>query len=118
MYDTTFRCTYNLIEDEEESELLYKLQYLQAFKLEDWDGDKINECIEYITTKFKDNEKGRSILKCMRDKLSIAEGNYMEVLFLCTYDFFYLVHDCLIDLINTDDINTELYNKTIQKIAI
>jgi len=116
MYDNTFRCTYNLIEDEAESDALYKIQYLQALELENWEGDKINAGLEYITSQFKGNEKGRSLLRLMREKLSIGEDNSMEVLFLCTYDYFYLTHDCLIDLINTSDISEEVFNKIKEKI--
>ena len=58
MYDTNFRCTYNLIKDKLDSETLYRIQYLQAFELEDWDGEKINKALIYITDLLKNNEKG------------------------------------------------------------
>lgn len=116
MYDTNFRCTYNLIEDKLDSETLYRIQYLQAFELEDWDGEKINKALIYITDLLKNNEKGKNIMKKMSEKLNIVEGQNLEVLFLLTYDYFYLTHECIIDLINTSNISEERYNNLIEEI--
>ena len=115
MYDTNFRCTYNLIEDKLDSETLYRIQYLQAFELEDWDGEKINKALIYITDLLKNNEKGKNIMKKMSEKLNIVEGQNLEVLFLLTYDYFYLTHECIIDLINTSNISEERYNNLIEE---
>jgi len=114
MYDITFKCTYNLIEDEEESEMLYKVQYLQAFKLDEWDGTKINKGLNYITKLFKENDKGKQILKKMRDKLGLNSNNDTEVLFLFTYNYFYATHDCIIDLIKISDISEERFIKLME----
>ena len=117
MYDTKFRCTYNLIEDAEDSEMLYRIQYLQAFKLDGWNGEKVNKAINYITKLLKNNEKGKDIMKQLRDKLCIVEKTNTEVLFLLTYDYFYLTHECIIDLINKSDISEERYKKITEKIV-
>ena len=116
MYDTNFRCTYNLIEDKLDSETLYRIQYLQAFELEDWDGEKINKALIYITDLLKNNEKGKTIMKKMSEKLNIIEEQNLEVLFLLTYDYFYLTHECIIDLINISNISEERYNNLIEEI--
>lgn len=116
MYDTTFKCTYNLIEDEEESEILYKMQYLQAFCVDDWDGDKIHKTLDYVSELLKNNEKGRDVMKHMREKLSISWEGDTEILFLFTYHYFYLAHECIIDIITTSDISDERYYKLIEAI--
>jgi hypothetical protein len=43
MYDSEFICTYKMMDTEEEQEHLYKIQLLQAFKLDEWDDDVIND---------------------------------------------------------------------------
>jgi hypothetical protein len=55
-------------------------------------------------------------MKKMREKLNIIEGQNLEVLFLLTYDYFYLTHECIIDLINTSDISEERYKNLIEEI--
>jgi hypothetical protein len=52
----------------------------------------------------------------MSEKLNIVEGQNLEVLFLLTYDYFYLTHECIIDLINTSDISKERYKNLIEQI--
>ena len=42
MYITNFACTYKL-HDEEDQEDVYRAQFLQAFNLNEWDDNKINE---------------------------------------------------------------------------
>lgn len=43
MYDSEFICTYKMMDTEEEQEHLYKIQLLQAFYLDEWDDDIIND---------------------------------------------------------------------------
>ena len=37
MYDDSFVCTYHLFEDDNTADELYKIQFLQALGLEEWD---------------------------------------------------------------------------------
>ena len=42
MYSTDFICTYKMHEDDTKDDM-YRLQFLQAFKLDNWDDDKIEK---------------------------------------------------------------------------
>ena len=55
-FNTSIVCTYNLLKDDDESELCYKIQYLDIFGLKDYDGDIINKVIQDLENKYKDNE--------------------------------------------------------------
>jgi hypothetical protein len=116
-YITDFLCTYQHIEDLEESDIMYKIQYLQAFDL--WDErqttDYITERCNFITKelyeKYKNNEHIVKILendvlnqsKYFKDKLTQFRGFF-------AYNSFYLFHNLLINLINNNNIDVKKYH--------
>lgn len=117
MYNTTFRCTYNLIEKEdmEISDDLYRSQFLQAFNSDDWISDDIDKMLEYINNELMNNDYGKQILLKIKEKNILPIEN-METILLFSYEYFYLLHNCLIDLFNNGDISNINYNMLIQKI--
>ena len=120
MYNTTFICTYNLIdsndkEDMEISDDLYRSQFLQAFNSDDWTSDDIDKMLEYINNELMKNDYGKQILLKIKEKNILPIKN-METIILFSYEYFYLLHNCLIDLFNNGDISNTNYNKLIQKI--
>ena len=130
MYNTTFLCTYNLINDntndntneshtqDEHLDLtndLYRSQILQAFNLNEWDSNQINTIFNYINEKLTKNDKGLQLLEKIKHKSYIPLED-MELILLFSYDYFYLFHNCLIDLLNTGQISDKHYNLLIQKI--
>lgn len=121
MYNSSFKCTYNLIDCENENELdikenLYRSQFLQAFNMNELDSESNFETMfDFINDKLIKNEKGQTILNKMKEKNHFPiEG--MELVLLFSYDYFYLFHNCLIDLLNNGDIKDENYNMLIKKI--
>lgn len=130
MYDTTFKCTYQLINDtkyninddnddcidiNDLSDTLYRNQFFQAFKLDEWDAEKINKTLEYIENLLKNDLKGEIILKVTKQHSMIPIDN-TEILVLCSYDYFYLFHDCLIELLNNKSISENTFNLLIDKL--
>jgi hypothetical protein len=121
MYNTAFKCTYNLINEEEKDgdyfrESLYRSQLLQAFNMNKLDKESIFENIfNYINEHLIKSNKGKTILENMKGKNPFPIGN-MEIVLLFSYDYFYLFHNCLIDLFTYGDIKDENYNMLIQKI--
>lgn len=120
MYDTTFKCTYNLLNDENDEnglrDDLYRSQLLQAFNMNELDFEsKFDTILSYVNDCLLKANKGIIILNKMKDKNHFPfEG--MELVILFSYDYFYLTHNCLIDLLNDGDIKDENYNMLIQKI--
>jgi hypothetical protein len=95
MYDSLFKCTYNLltISDPEESDLLYQFQFLQAFKMEQaWDDSILSKKIKYIEDLLLTNEKGRQILYQLNNITLPLLNNSNNIMYLFSYDiFFYLM---------------------------
>jgi hypothetical protein len=121
MYNTSFKCTYNLINDQEDEcdylrEALYRSQLLQAFNMNDLEQEsKFENVFNYINEHLIKSEKGKTILENMRGKNPFPIGD-MELVLLFSYDYFYLFHNCLIDLFMNGYIEDENYNMLIQKI--
>jgi hypothetical protein len=62
MYDSEFICTYKMMDSEEEQEHLYKIQLLQAFNLEEWNDEVINDTMVELFDLMKLDENLYKIL--------------------------------------------------------
>jgi len=92
-YITDFVCTYNLIEDSDESNLLYQIQFLQAFNLVSFDDKIINKITEDLYEKYKNNAE---ILKLMESTNTYIIDDKLTLFMMCFgYDTFHLIHSIL-----------------------
>ena len=62
MYDSEFICTYKMMDSEEDQEHLYKIQLLQAFNLEEWNDEVINDTMVELFDLMKLDENLYKIL--------------------------------------------------------
>jgi len=108
-YITDFVCTYHLIggtgddADEYGIDCLYRMQFLQAFGISEYDNVIIDEVLAEIADKIKDNDELIRII--MQHPLlaspDTAKSSYVDILpFLFAYSSFYAFHKCLIDIYN------------------
>ena len=106
IYDKSFVCTY----PELDSDDLYRSQFLQAFKLKEWDDSKITNKTDILFEIVKDELKDIfDILKKRNTKFThlmlfmgenVTDSNLFRILF--AYDLFYLTHRCIIDIIDNN----------------
>ena len=120
MYCADFICTYKLIENESESEQLYRIQFLQAFQSENWDDDIINDKMKYLYANMKDNTvindiinniKKSKNLEMMITLLGDDELTLFKLLF--KYELFDFTHKCICNILNNDNENVINENKRI-----
>ena len=120
MYCSDFICTYKLIENESESEQLYRIQFLQAFQSENWDDDIINDKMKYLYDNMKDNTvindiinniKKSKNLEMMITLLGDDELTLFKLLF--KYELFDFTHKCICNILNNDNENVINENKRI-----
>ena len=135
MYITDFVCTYKRFENEEDSDDMYRAQYLQAFGINEYDFKKIDEKLEDLFFYFKNDKNGKKILEnlfkkkekyyflnfvCNQDKTNEIENNLEELskifFILFSYDLFDLTHDCLNELFNKGSISDNKTNILIKEI--
>jgi hypothetical protein len=106
-------CTYKLItEDNEEEvglrEILYKIQLLQTFNMEEFEEEKINNKIDKLFEIIKEEE----FIKKIFEKHPYKETIYNDLIFrtLFSYDYLDLFHKCLYHFFNNLPLETPLQN--------
>ena len=98
------------MDDEFGQDYLYKIQLLQAFGLNEWDDDKVNDIIYDTYTEIKDINVFRDIIEsakknkeminllaliCEEDENESIDRNKLVFELLFKYEFFDLIHKCL-----------------------
>ena len=112
MYVTDFICTYKLIDDEFKN-TLYQMQLLQAFGLETYDNEKMDNIIEGIYKELKFNKKFEKIIANHPEHDESSDSLTLVILF--SYDTFDLFHLCLVDYYSKGDISDERMNALLNK---
>ena len=95
-----FICTYHMIDDKEDSDLLYKIQLLQAFDLKDFDENKIIEEQNIIFEKWNQHKQIYNLILLLKEKYKLY-SNDDNIIFqlLFSYDYFYIFLACLRELL-------------------
>ena len=118
-YTADFLCTYHLIDDPDDSDNLFRLQFLQAFN---YDTNQLEQPLEeyfnkisLITNELYDLYKNNELIKKLIEKIKISNSNYNNekdefIIFqLCfSYSYFYIIHKILVSLINNTNNNQEI----------
>ena len=105
-----FICTYQLLKDYEESFMLYKVQFLQIFNIEEYDDNLINKSVENLYNKIKDNE----IIKKLIANNKYYQDNLASFMLYFRYDTLYIFHKILINILNKNNISE--YNNLYEEI--
>tara|TARA_Y100000389_G_scaffold188941_1_gene212089 strand:- start:788 stop:1156 length:369 start_codon:yes stop_codon:yes gene_type:complete len=111
MYITDFVCTYKQ-HDIDDQHNMYQQQLLQAFNLEAWDDKVVNNSVEEIYEKFKDNQDIKDILNKIKD---VEKGSMLMLLLgsedigifqlLFRFDLFDITHRLLCALLTTGKVD-------------
>jgi len=119
MYVTDFICTYKL-HDEEDQEIMYRTQFLQALELTRWNDDTVDERMSRLYDFVKESSDVREIIskaKTNKDlEMFVAmSGNDDAIVFrmLFKFELFDMTHRCICDAINKNDSNNMVVNKEL-----
>lgn len=99
-YDYDFLCTYKLHSDDDDKNLCYQLQLLQALKITNYDSMILATHIDKIGLFLQYNSELEAILLLMKDKYKDTNIAFMidtNALFqlLFSYEYFDIFHKCL-----------------------
>ena len=116
-YDTTFLTTYKLHTDDDDRNLCYQLQLLQALKITNYDSMILATHIDKIGFFLQNNSELEAILLLMKDKYKDTNIAFMidtNALFqlLFSYDYFDIFHKCLCKYLSEKKQNNELEKET------
>ena len=102
-YDNTFLTTYKLHSDDDDRNLCYQLQLLQALNISNYDSMILATHIDKIGFFLQNNSELEAILKLLQTKYKdtniafMLDGRNSNALFqlLFSYDYFDVFHKCL-----------------------
>ena len=108
-YDFSMICTYSKIKDFDESDILYKIQFLQLFFLTDYEDSVINNISYLLFNYFHENNKIKELLEVtsLKDDLLTAFRMFFA------YPTLYMFHKLLSDFYHEKDFDEENYNQLI-----
>lgn len=113
IYDSSFLCTYKNIDDDD----LYRIQFLQAFKTQQWDDNEINKKItllhaitrEHFSDTYKKIMVEESVISHMLLFLGIKPNEIDLFQTLFTMDMFQETHACICDILNHQKVSDSNY---------
>ena len=102
------KCTYNNASDLEQEDQ-YRIEYLNAFNLEEFDDKQINKEVDALFERLKASPV---LIACMTKTAAIffSEDLQTGLMGLFAFDFFYLAHPCICDFLETGTITRENIN--------
>ena len=108
MYNTLLKCTYNNVSyvDQEDQ---YRIEYLNAFNLEEFNDKQINNEVDALFERVK---KSPELAMCMTKSAAtfFSEDLYVGLMGLFAFDFFYLAHPCICDFLESGTITEKNIN--------
>ena len=116
-YNTEYKLTYF----ENDDDTLYRKELLDVFNLKDIDSfDELEKTQNILFNKFKDNTLFNEIIKhskiTLQQKIPLELSNNTIFCFLFSFDYFYLVHNIVGDLSNTNNISKNNFDLIINKL--
>jgi len=92
--------TYKLITDNiNDSNMLYQLQFLQFFNINNYDDSIINNKINNIYLEIKDNDKIIELIQIIKNKNpNVSIDDFIAFKLLFSYDYFNIFIKCLYQL--------------------
>jgi len=117
-YSADFICTYKLMDNDDDRNIMYQIQLLQAFDMRKFDQDEISEKTLQLYQKLKDCNQVKEILE--EGMKANPEMNLShEIMFMClfSYQFFDLFHKCLIGYFTTGSISDESKCELIHEVT-
>jgi hypothetical protein len=97
-YNADFICTYKLMDNDDDRNIMYQIQILQAFSMHNFDENEMSKKILHLYHELKDCNEIKEILKeGVTANPQMKMTNVIMFMCLFSYDFFDLFHKCLIE---------------------
>ena len=107
-YDYNLVCTYQNIKDLDDSEMLYRIQFLQVFNLDNYDGLIINDTVKALCEKLADNQY---IVRLFKHNNYFEDDKLCSFMVLFSYKTFYRLQKIIGAIFNNLDIDEENVNQ-------
>jgi len=129
VYQTDFLCTYKLVDDNY-TDYLYRIQLMQAFNINTWDDIIVNNVCNKLYETLIKNEMFRDIVEKASKTKDIKEiydyitshenidNEKQKIIFslLFKYEYFDLIHHCIIEQFNNGYVRENTINMIMNKL--
>ena len=123
MYNTEFLCTYKQMDDGDDQEDMYRIQFLQAFGIEQWDDDIINDITNHLFKKLSTLEEMQTIIsKCREFKdhtmfiTMLGDDDLTVFKLLFKFELFDITHKCITEYTNEGKITSNTLTSMINNL--
>tara|TARA_R110002073_G_scaffold4953_5_gene31415 strand:+ start:17573 stop:17941 length:369 start_codon:yes stop_codon:yes gene_type:complete len=113
MYQTDFICTYKNIDDSDQEDL-YRIQLLQAFNIDTWDDEEVNNITEGLFNQMATAGGMKDIITKCREYpdhamlVSMMGSDDLTVFrLLFKFELFDFMHKCIVEYIKTGRISSD-----------
>lgn len=116
MYNYSINVNYKNVEYNDD---LYRKQMLEVFDLKEYNDDIINEKLKQLYNKIKDNPQIKQIITLLKQfkyaKIFIVneEEENLYLIFMFSFEYFDLFHNCLKELNKDNVISDKTFNKLL-----
>ena len=129
MYCCDFVCTYKR-HTEADSENAYRSQFLQALNLTKWVDSEVDTKLNNLFLKMKSSNQFEQVIQALKNNITSSslsllintndDNNIDDILFrlLFSYNLFDYSHRCIIDFLNTNEINNKHLTELLKNINI
>lgn len=99
---------------------LYRKQLLEAFNLKEYDDDVISKKMKELYNKIKDYSQIKQIITLLKQfkyaKIFIVneEEENLYLIFMFSFEYFDLFHNCLKELNENNVISDKIFNKLLK----
>ena len=116
-YNTEYKITYF----EKDDDTLYRKELLDVFYLKDIDSfDKLENTQNILFNKFKNNILFKQIIQhskiTLQKKIPLELNDNTIFCFLFSFDYFYLTHNIICNLLDKNDIDNHNYELIVEKL--
>lgn len=121
MYNTELICTYNtddifeptdeLTEYDKEfvRDVIYRQELLNIFGLEEYESTRLDDAFHKLYERIKDYKPLQEIMVKLASEI-MCEDKEVGMIILYSYDFMYLTHLCICELLNFENISDDNLN--------
>ena len=113
MYQTDFICTYKNIDDSDQEDL-YRIQLLQAFNIDTWDDEEVNNITEGLFNQMATAGGMKDIITKCREYpdhamlVSMMGSDDLTIFrLLFKFELFVFMHKCIVEYITTGKISSD-----------
>jgi hypothetical protein len=115
IYNTNINITYKNYETDTNSDManiMYRKDLLSIFNIQEYDFDIIYPCIEKVYPILIKHDILKQLMTFLASKHLISNKTEMGLIFLFAYEYFYIIHPCVCEIIK----NNKISNENIEKL--